>query len=142
MKTTNDVFLKMLCNRNILDRELYILEVLMYWFEREIVSSNYDYSKANIDKTLLDNADDILEFLVRNYKDEDLLSYKKLSSASSQYYLFSVHNYNLGDYLKDYADKKGRLPLYNQPEYKKPWYKLTVVEFIQIVMRFLKKKIS
>lgn len=142
MKTTNDVFLKMLCNRNILDRELYILEVLMYWFEREIESSNYDYSKANIDKTLLDNADDILEFLVRNYKDEDLLSYKKLSSASSQYYLFSVHNYNLGDYLKDYADKKGRLPLYNQPEYKKPWYKLNVVEFILIVMRFLKKKIS
>lgn len=122
MKTTKDPILKMLCHRNILDRELYTLQVLLYWFEREIVSANYDYSNANIDETLLDNADEILEYLVRNYKDEFLLSYKKLSSEL--YYMFSKHNYCLEDYLIEYAIKKGRLPLQDQSEYKKPWYNI------------------
>jgi hypothetical protein len=137
MKTSNDVMLKIMCHRNILDRELYILQVLIYWFEREIVSANYDYSKANIDKTLLDNADEILEYLVRNYKNEDILSYKKLSPEL--YYMFSKHNYGLEDYLIEYAIKKGRLPLHDQPEYEKPWYKKSILEFFKNIFRRKRK---
>ena len=48
-----------------------MFQVLMYWFEREIVSANYEYSKSNIDKTLLENADEILEYLVRTYSNEN-----------------------------------------------------------------------
>lgn len=120
MKTTKDVMLKTLCHKSIFSRELYILQVLMYWFEREIVSVNYDYSKANIDKKLLDNAYDILEFLVRNYKEEILL--KNNSVTQTHYYLFTVHNYGIEEYLKEYAVKKGRLQL-NNPPVKLPWYK-------------------
>lgn len=129
MKTTDDVMLKLLCDKSPIERELYILQVLMYWLEREIVRNNYIMPNSETFSKYIKNADDILESLVRNYKNEFLLMYYNLSLT--QYYMFHKHNYNLEDYLKDYVDKKGRLPLHNQPKYKKPWYKWTIREFLK-----------
>jgi hypothetical protein len=129
MKTTNDITLKSLCYKNTIDRQLYILQVLLYWCEREIVSSNYNYSEAHIDKQVLDNADDIIEYLVRNYKREYLLSHYKVTKEI--FYMFKIHNYSVEDYLKEYADKKGRLQLIDNPKFKEKWYELDIWKIIK-----------
>lgn len=125
---SKDILLEAFIKMNHLDRELYILQVLMYRMEKEIIENGYYLPTTVSFAEIYPKAEDILENLVKTYRDNFLLSHKR--KTKEQMYLFSKCNYDLDKYIDDYMFTKGRLALsethliYESTTIKSQWKQL------------------
>jgi hypothetical protein len=139
MKTTDDVMLKLLCDKSPIERELYILGVLMYWLEREIVHNNYVMPNSETFSKYIKNADDILESLVRLYNEKQL--HENPNVTREQIVLFN-NDYDIIQYCLVYCELKGRMNLNGPLGYRKKFSDITIKEIWGKIKTWLKKKIS
>lgn len=132
-----DILLEAFIKMNSLDRELYILQVLMYRMEKEIIANGYYLPTTVSFAEIYPKVEDILENLVKTYRDDFLLSHKR--KTKEQMYLFLKCNYDLDKYIDDYMFTKGRLALskihliYELPIIKRRWKQLK--KFIRNLFR-------
>lgn len=135
---SKDILLEAFIKMNHIDRELYILQVLMYRMEKEIIEEGYYLPTTISFADAFSKADDIIENLVRTYKDDFLLSHKR--KTREQMYLFSKCNYDLDKYIDDYMFTKGRIVLsetnliYERPTIKSQWK-----QFIKFIINLFRK---
>lgn len=89
------------------ERDIYVLGCLLYYIEKDIINSNYQ--EPNKDSELYIR----LRHMVERCK---IYGVKCASSEVSA--LYNVYDGNVDRYIKDYCDKKGRIPLNNTTDDK------------------------
>jgi len=126
--------LKQLTKMSMLDRELYVLQVLMYHCEKEIVKYDYQLPSSETFKKNKNNAEEIVNMILYRY---DLSEIKSSNKCFREFvYLIEKCDFDLDEYFENYCKLKGRLPL-NEISlgYKKPWWKMSLTELFHYITK-------